>query len=222
MENGAREDIVLAELIEAAQAQTGCTDIGPETRLVQDLNLIGDDMDEFLEGVIERYGADFSGFVWHRHYPDEYTAPYFLAGRFFRRIFHFPPVEYEPITLSRLAGAVTRGQWEYGISPPEPEIPTVNPWLHTAAYILAPVIFVSLGLMAVLYDSSSMGEMLSAPLFYLLAVIVCLSPVAGLSLNIRLYITDPPHRAPTLFMIIVHSLFLALVLFVAGATALGF
>jgi hypothetical protein len=216
------ESEILQGIIDLARDVSAEDNIAPETRLVQDLRLIGDDMDEFLEAIVERYGTDFSAFVWHRHYPDEYSAPYFLVGRFFRYLFRLPQVEYEPITIGQIAKAVTHGRWEYDHPLPEERTPSVSPWLHTVAYGLtvAPILLSILA--AMFLDSDNESALWSTTVFYLLIAIVSLSPAAGLSISIRLYITDPPHRAPTLFLMIVHSLFLALVLFVFGATVLGY
>jgi len=216
-----RANQTVQELIDLAITATGRDDIGPGTRLVQDLGLVGDDMDEFLGKVIERYGTDFSNFRWHRHFPDEYTAPFLLIGRLFRRIFRLPQVEFDPITVSQLARAVALGHWEYGEPPPEKETHRVKPWAHPVAYghAMAPMLLLMLA--GALY-SFLQGNAAWPLLFYALVGIVCLAPVAGLGLSIRLYVADPPHRAPTIFLIAVNSLFLALVLFVVGGTALGY
>ena len=220
--NDMPESEILQGIIDLARDVSAEDNIVPETRLVQDLRLIGDDMDEFLEAIVERYGTDFSAFVWHRHYPDEYSAPYFLVGRLFRYLFRLPQVEYEPITIGQITKPATRGRWEYDQPLPEEGTPSVSPGLHTVAYGLAVAPILLSILEAMFHDSDNESTLWSTTLFYLLIAIVSLSPAAGLSISIRLYITDPPHRAPTLFLMIVHTLFLALVLFVFGATALGY
>lgn len=220
MANTERAKQTVRELIDLAKRATGRDDIDARSRLVQDLGLIGDDVDEFLEAIVERYGTDFSNFHWHRHFPDEYTAPFFLIGCLFRRIFRLPQVEFEPVTLSQLASAVALGRWEYEEPPPESEVPNVKPWSHPVAYGLTMAPMFLFMLAGVLY-STLQGSTAWPFLFYPIVGISCLSPVAGLGLSIRLYIADPPHRAPTTFLIAVHSLFLALILLAAGTAALG-
>lgn len=215
------EHEILQEIIDLAKDISAEDGITPETRLVQDLRLIGDDMDELLEAVVERYGTDFSEFVWHRHYPDEYSAPYFLVGRLFRYLFRLPQVEYDPITICRIAEAAMRGRWEYEYPMPEEETPPVGIWNHSVAYGLAVAPILLSILAAMIHGFGDESGVWPTTLFYLWMAAVSLSPAAGLIISIRLYIADPPHRAPTLFLIVANSFFLVLVLLGIGTAVSG-
>src|SRR5262245_9354472 len=87
----------------------------PETRLLHDLGVYGDDVDELLQALSERFGVDFSEFRFDRYF---YGEPHLLdwSGLFwtFRGPAKSPKA---PLTLSMLMAAIDRGRWATTDSP---------------------------------------------------------------------------------------------------------
>lgn len=106
------------------QAQQGCTfeDIAtlvaeqlgvrpsrltPETTLQGDLGAWGDDVDEIIEILAERFGTDVSSYLWYFHTREEGFS---LLGRW---IFSPPDkrVQQIPISLQLLLDSARAGRW---------------------------------------------------------------------------------------------------------------
>lgn len=65
------DDVLLAEIIELAKSFSAVDNIGPNSRLLSDLHLDGDDAGDFMERFAGKHDVDMTGFVWLRHFGDE-------------------------------------------------------------------------------------------------------------------------------------------------------
>jgi hypothetical protein len=104
--------------------------LSAKTRLGEDLKIVGDDADEFLEEFARSFNVDMSGMVFNDYFPDEATADmhYYLTaiarssdhsgllksakllesriwGMFAKRTL------FKTLTIEDLLLAVQRGQW---------------------------------------------------------------------------------------------------------------
>jgi hypothetical protein len=103
--------------------------ISKETRLGEDLGIIGDDADEFLEDFSSEFKVDISNMIFHDYFPDEATAEmhYYTSsimtppknpllkllkvaeGGFWKLI--AKKTSFKTITVADLLLAVKNGRW---------------------------------------------------------------------------------------------------------------
>ncbi|KIC11859.1 hypothetical protein RA19_04275 [Leisingera sp. ANG-M1] len=122
----------------AAQFSGGKSKGAGQDDLLGAFGLEGDDANEFLDAFAERYGVDFSGFLWESHYnADEppgrrRVLPLDVSGKI---------IPYQPITLELLEKAVLAGRWSYEY--PEHTIKTL-PFADTLSvwpFVLIAIVF---------------------------------------------------------------------------------
>jgi hypothetical protein len=83
--------------------------ISPGTRLREDLGLDGDDVDEFLEGLADRFGVDLTGFDFYRYFREE---PHLLW--LFTQWWHARrrgQWQTQPITVADVVRTVREKRW---------------------------------------------------------------------------------------------------------------
>lgn len=77
------DEITLTRLKELVAKHARCPvdALSVKTRLGEDLKIVGDDADEFLEEFARSFNVDLSGMVFNDYFPDEATADmhYYLA-----------------------------------------------------------------------------------------------------------------------------------------------
>lgn len=81
-------------------------DLRDSTRIVQDLNLDGDDVEEILERVAATFAIDMSMYRWDRHHGPEGCNPLWLI---FRPVWLREPLI--PIRIADIIEAATTRRW---------------------------------------------------------------------------------------------------------------
>ncbi len=135
----------LDDVSEFVAKQTGVkrTKITPESRLVEDLGLEGDDFFELEHAFAQRFKVDISGYRWYFHHAEEGAAS--LGGLF------FPPpnirVGHIPVTITLLLDAANAGKWtmEY----PAHQVPPRR--YDLAINLIVLIVFVLATLLAILH-----------------------------------------------------------------------
>lgn len=61
----------------------GCLKISDSTRICHDLLISGDDADELLTKIHDRFGTKFDGMDFHAYFPDETEALIWAVARWF-------------------------------------------------------------------------------------------------------------------------------------------
>ncbi len=89
----------------------------PETRIVEDLGIYGDDFFELIESYAETFNVNMDGFLWYFHTREEGSLNpgaliFKTPDRRVRRI---------PVTIAMLKGYADNGKW--GTDYPEHKIP---------------------------------------------------------------------------------------------------
>jgi len=84
-------------------------DLCPETRLLHDMGLDGDDADEFLQAFAREFSVDMDRFPFQRYFGTEIDAGIRWCTR---KLFGDRGVEKLPLTLQDLAVAARAGRWE--------------------------------------------------------------------------------------------------------------
>ncbi len=80
----------------------------PDTRLLHDLGIDGDDAEEILTDFAEQFQVDLSAFRFTEHFGSELDAgPRWVL----RKIFGGDAVRKTPVTLQALVDAATSGRW---------------------------------------------------------------------------------------------------------------
>lgn len=131
------------DITEFLAEQTGVkrANITPESRLVEDLGLDGDDFFELEQAFARRFGVDMSGYRWYFHHAEEGLMS--LGGLL------FPPpnarVGHIPITVTLLLNSANAGRWL--IDYPAHQVPSHRYDLLANAIVV--VAFALLGLFAV-------------------------------------------------------------------------
>ena len=77
--------------------------ISPETRLLHDLRITGDDADEFLTDYVDAFQVDMGGFKFLDHFTTEPSTPDFAGWQ---------DCPLKPIKVRDLAEAASRKKWE--------------------------------------------------------------------------------------------------------------
>jgi len=93
----------------AEQTGTRPSRISPETRLVQDLGMDGDDAVEFFEAFFVRYGVDPAGFDLYQHAGPEGCLP--LWPWFWTRAPWADKPMAVPVSVADLLEAVVTRRW---------------------------------------------------------------------------------------------------------------
>lgn len=84
-------------------------ELGPTTRLAEDLSLLGDDAGEFLDAYSHQFNVIFSDFDFRRYFPEEGAWGPFMY--LLRQKIGRQDTTFETVTLQDLADAVKRGKW---------------------------------------------------------------------------------------------------------------
>lgn len=114
----------MPEIIELARKYSGKSNVLPESRLLSDLGLDGDDAGELIEALSKRFDISWEGFHWLRYFGDEYLDPFapalstvaqWLSADFRQRWKNAREVERE-ITIAHLARVAEARRW---IEPPD-------------------------------------------------------------------------------------------------------
>ena len=83
--------------------------IGPETQLLRDLQLWGDDADNFFDEFIQQFGVDMCGAKFGDYFPEEGKHVGFAIQRLLtRRRMHD---HFRAITVADLANSAALGRW---------------------------------------------------------------------------------------------------------------
>ncbi|HKU64422.1 MAG TPA: DUF1493 family protein [Rhizomicrobium sp.] len=109
--------------IEALLAQAACrkAPFAEDTRILQDLNIGGDDADEFLEAIHEKFGTRFDGFEFTAYFPNEHEA----LGEYWVRRLGFQDTR-KPVTMGHLTDVIQRGSWFEPPGQPSAFVPNGN------------------------------------------------------------------------------------------------
>jgi hypothetical protein len=98
----------VADLV-ASETGTDRSRVRPESRLLHDLEIYGDDAGDLLEACASRFGIDFSDFVFDRYF---YHEPSLLfPGSIFRDLRGLKGSTKEPLTLAMLVAVAQSGRW---------------------------------------------------------------------------------------------------------------
>lgn len=108
----------LAYVLWVAREFQGCRKAQPGSAIEQDLDIVGDDIDDFALKLAERYGDWVAEWPWHRFSDlNEGVSPLFLFAVVwqlvswpFRGRFSYPS-QYERLELSHIATVLERGDW---------------------------------------------------------------------------------------------------------------
>ena len=94
--------------------------ISEDCRILQDLNLGGDDAAEFLDAVHDTFGTRFEGFVFNAYFPNETET---MGEMWFRRLGFCD--DRKAMTVGHLLDVIQRGAW---FEPPAQDVamPTGN------------------------------------------------------------------------------------------------
>lgn len=84
--------------------------VDTNTRLLHDLMLMGDDIDEIISEIRKKWSVDFTGFQIKRHFPGEYLAPFCVILNW---VGMFDKGRYEVVTVADFIIAVRDGAWKY-------------------------------------------------------------------------------------------------------------
>lgn len=98
----------LEDIADFVASETGVNrgKIEPESRLVEDLGIEGDDFFELEQAFAKRFNVDMSGYLWYFHHGEE--------GMNIGALLFPPPnlrVESIPVTLTLLLDAANSGEW---------------------------------------------------------------------------------------------------------------
>ncbi len=89
------------------QCDVPSTQLSSQTRLVEDLQLVGDDAFEFIEAYAERFSVEAGDFSFEKFFPVEGFNPLAVIADIFRK-----PKQLAPITIGMLVKAAAAGRWE--------------------------------------------------------------------------------------------------------------
>lgn len=81
--------------------------IDDATRLYHDLNLSGDDANEFLNAVHGEFGTLFHGLRFGSYFPSEGEAPF----RWLERMLKGKTMGYREFTVGHLIAVISAGAW---------------------------------------------------------------------------------------------------------------
>lgn len=115
-----------------------------ETRVVHDLEIMGDDFPELLLEINRRYGTDFSDLRWTDYAPSEGELLTLLPMK--RRIL----ARCRSMTLGQLHEAIASGKWSEDKDWPERRFP--DPRL---TYFVMPLVIVAIGVLLLAVRSLS-------------------------------------------------------------------
>ena len=99
-------DQVLEHVRRLVEKASASRDVKPETRLLHDLHLDGDDVLELLEGLVRTYGTSFSSMSFTDFFHEEPEA----LGAHIAFSLRFRSGR-KPVTVQHLAEVVKRGTW---------------------------------------------------------------------------------------------------------------
>ena len=94
----------------AKKSGVNITQVGPETKLLHDLGVDGDDAGELLQNVADRFRIDMRSFQFDRYFHSEsecFFNPFLLIRACKVRFLS----QKEPVTISQLAESAKSGQW---------------------------------------------------------------------------------------------------------------
>jgi acyl carrier protein len=77
----------------------------PQTRLVEDLGLEGDDAEEFIQSFSQTFSVDLTEFEFRKYFGVEAAVNPISLVRFFL------PKKRVPIEIGQLVAAAARGRW---------------------------------------------------------------------------------------------------------------
>lgn len=110
MANIREEELLLWDFLKRAGYSNSRIDtMCPETRLLQDLRLAGDNLLDTLELLRDQFGVDFSDFDWSKYTPSEAQYRFNVLGRLIGAQKKLE--SFEPITLSMVARALHLKRW---------------------------------------------------------------------------------------------------------------
>lgn len=87
----------------AAVAAVDASELTPDTRLLDDLKIYGEDWDEVLRRIPEAQETDWTGFKFSHYFDDEIVLIHVLRRLLGR--------SRRPLTLAHLAAVLARRQW---------------------------------------------------------------------------------------------------------------
>ncbi|MFU7528246.1 hypothetical protein [Qipengyuania sp. ASV99] len=111
-------DGALAFVLWVVRESHGCTKAEPNSAIEQDLDIVGDDVDDFAQRLAERFGDHVADWPWQRFTDlNEGVSPLFpfalvwqLATWPLRSRFSYPS-PFERLELSHIAFVLERGEW---------------------------------------------------------------------------------------------------------------
>ena len=80
------------------------------TQLYQDLNIYGDDADEFLTAFSEKFGVDMNSFRFADYFPHEGMSPIDIV-RIVARVFGHRDLSKKPLTVGHFVSVAKRKVW---------------------------------------------------------------------------------------------------------------
>lgn len=196
------EAALVDEIVKLVAEVSGRSDVRPESRLLRDLGIDGNQARVLLGELAARYDVDLSAFQWQRYFDNEgfdFVEPFLVMAarridrRFDARWQAALDAERE-ITVSHLAAAVESGRW---FEPEERRAPSGGPARAAFAVALAlPILFLFLVaplLMGVeiarrLATGEAVGDIILWPLLGLGGALVIWSSVT----NIRRKLATAP------------------------------
>ena len=87
-------------------------EISLDSQLREDLNLDGDDAEELLVQLRDRFNIDFSGINFRRHFAGETSVWWFGFIEWIERLVGQPKQRFIPITVQDLVEAAAKSSWE--------------------------------------------------------------------------------------------------------------